>query len=61
MMTLKKSLSLLTLCLFALALPLGNALGASFAETKALAERGNADAQYNLGIMYAEGKGDVPH
>ena len=26
-------------------------------EWKPLAEQGNADAQYNLGVMYAQGKG----
>lgn len=57
MMTLKKSLSLLTLCLFALALPLGNALGASFAETKALAEQDNSEARLRLAEMYEKGQG----
>ena len=33
------------------------ALGQDLTETRRLAEQGDADAQYNLGVMYANGEG----
>ncbi|MBV56954.1 MAG: hypothetical protein CMQ12_10330 [Gammaproteobacteria bacterium] len=35
----------------------GGASGQDFEETKRLAEQGDADAQFNLGIMYTNGRG----
>ena len=35
----------------------GGASGQEFEETKRAAEQGNALAQYNLGLMYANGRG----
>ena len=35
----------------------GSSYGQSFEETKLLAEQGDAIAQYNLGVMYANGYG----
>ncbi len=43
--------------LFILALAAGTASAVSFEEIKALAEQGDANAQYTLGSMYAEGLG----
>lgn len=35
----------------------GSAQADNVADTRALAEQGNAKAQYNLGVMYANGRG----
>ena len=50
---LKQTLALL----FALALTAGAAQAASFEETQALAEKGDVNAQRELGGIYEEGKG----
>lgn len=61
MKTLKKSLALL-LCLLIPALAAGMALAATFTSEQIQkirndAEAGNADAQFNLGLMYRKGDG----
>ena len=48
------SVGLLTICLFAT-----GGLSATFEETKKKAEAGGIDAQYNLGVTYANGTGVV--
>ncbi len=52
----EKTIQALTL-LFMLALAAGAAFAAGFEDTKALAEQGDASAQYNLGRMYYSGTG----
>ena len=49
-----------TLLIFALIAAAGLAQAPGFAEIKKEAEAGQANAQYNLGVMYARGD-DVPH
>jgi len=49
-----------TLLVFALLAAVGLAQAPDFAEIKKEAEAGNANAQYNLGVMYARGD-DVPN